>query len=592
MARLGLYGLPKTQHQACPQFERIVFTQQQPALLTLMYSASKSVLLLQPLKFQAQVWTTALQSQQIEVIEEPTEITFSRLAGQRDAIERANIGLLLVDLGAQHLNAFDICRWYHENYPDLKLILTAGLRKKVLATERRLALEQGAEDFFPGFQQDNILPAAISRVKRILELLKYHPLVEKDLIDDLMAFYRHGAVPAYQLPTPTQMAFATARQSCPVDFEENPQTSTIILPERAYSVQRLPDPEPSQPTAQPAAPRNTKLSKFYLKASLVALLLLIAGFWGWLRSPRQLQLSPSQGAATLALTPNFAEVPDVPEGLYNYGGSATWALIRPNVEDAIADVYPNLQLRYVETVSGTPGSGQGIKMLLDGKIDFTQSTRPLNDEEYAIATTRGFKITQHAIGLDGIAVVVHPSLNVPGLTVPQLRQIYLGNISNWNQLGGPDRTITPFSRQPGDSGTADYFQEYVLQNEPFSSTVVPIYSTTDALRQLNRTNGGIYYASAAEVLYQCIGKPIPLGLSSDKLIPPQQGASTQNCPSTRNQPNLAAFRDGSYPLTRPLYVIVKENKDREQLIGEAYTDMMLSEQGQQLIEQAGFVRIE
>lgn len=556
-----------------------------------MDTASKSVLLLQPLKFQAQVWTTALQSQQIEVIEEPAGISFSQLAGQRDAIERANIGLLLVDLGAQHLNAFDVCRWYHDNYPDLKLILTAGLREKVLSTERRLALEQGAEDLFPGFQQDNILPAAIGRVRRILEILRYHPLEEQNLIDDLMTFYRHGAVPAHKLPTPAEMAFSTSRQSCPIDFEENPQT-TIILPERAYSVQRLSSPEESPTPVPPPSPPKPKLSRFYLKASLVALLLLIAGFWGWLRSPRQLQISPIQGAANLALTPTFSEVPDVPEGLYNYGGSATWALIRPQVEAAIAEVYPNLQLRYVETVKGTPGSGQGIKMLLDGKIDFTQSTRPLNDEEYAIATKRGFKVNQHAIGLDGIAVVVHPSLNVPGITVAQLRQIYLGNINNWNQLGGPDRDIIPFSRQSGDSGTADYFQTYVLQNEPFSSSVVPIYSTTDALRQLNGSTGGIYYASAAEVLYQCIGKPIPLGLSPDKLIPPQQGKPTQNCPPARNQPNLEAFRDGSYPITRSLYVIVKENKDREQLIGEAYTDMMLSEQGQKLIEQAGFVRIE
>lgn len=180
-----------------------------------MDSASKSVLLLQPLKFQAQVWTTALQSQQIEVIEEPVGISFSQLAGQRDAIERANIGLLLVDLGAQHLNAFDICRWYHDNYPDLKLILTAGLRKKVLSTERRLALEQGAEDLFPGFQQDNILPAAIGRVRRILEILRYHPLEEQNLIDDLMAFYRHGAVPAHKLPTPRKWRFRLLARAAP-----------------------------------------------------------------------------------------------------------------------------------------------------------------------------------------------------------------------------------------------------------------------------------------------------------------------------------------------------------------------------------------
>ena len=565
-----------------------------------MFSTSKSVLLLQPLKFQAQVWKTVLHSQQIDVIEEPAEINFSQLAGQRDAIERASIGLLLVDLGAQHINAFDICQWYHQNYPDLKLVLTAGLRNKVLATERRLALEQGAEDFFPGFQQDNLLPAALTRVRRVLEILNAHPLAEQDLVDDLMAFYRYGAVPAHQLPTPSQLIYASARQSCPIESGDIPQSPTIILPENAYSMQQIATQEPLPSPAQSPTVQKSGLSKLYLRASLVTLLLLIAGFWGWLRSPRQLQLSSNQeirsnqGAADLALAPNFAEVPNVPEGLYNYGGSATWALIRPSVEDEIATAYPHLQLRYTEAISGTPGSGQGIKMLLDGKIDFTQSSRSLQDQEYAIAQKRGFKLQQHVIGMDGVAVVVHPSLAVSGLTVDQLRQIYLGKVSNWKQLGGPDQTIIPFSRQPQDSGTADYFQEYVLQNQSFSSKIVPVYSTTDALRKLNRTPGGIYYASAAEVLYQCLAKPLPLGLEQKTLISPQLDSAVPagNCPPTRNRPNLMAFRDGSYPITRPLYVIVKENKDREQLIGEAYTDLMLSEQGQQLIEQAGFVRIE
>ena len=569
-----------------------------------MPSSKQSVLLLQPLKFQAQVWKTALQSQQIDVIEEPAEINFSQLASQRDAIKRANIGLLLVDLGAQRLNAFDICRWYHQNYPDLKLILTAGLRKQVLATERRLAAEQGAADFFPGFQQDNLVPAAITRVRRILDILKYHPLEEKDLIDDLMAFYHFGNVPAHKLPTPTDLLFSSdIRPNTPV--EEVPQNSTIILPERAYSMQQLStqDSAPPQSAEIPQPPNSVQksgLNKFYLRASLVTLLLLIAGFWGWLRSPSAPdgQISPlaqqPQGAASLSLSPNFSEVSDVPEGLYNYGGSATWALIRPKVEDEIAAAYPNLQLRYVEATNGTPGSGQGIQMLLDGKIDFTQSTRPLRDKEHAAAKKKGFKLTQHAVGMDGVAVVVHPSLDVPGLTVPQLRKIYLGEVSNWSQVGGPDRDITPFSRHLGDAGTADYFQENVLENQSFSSTVIPVYSTTDALRQLQRTPGGIYYASAAEVLYQCVAKPLPLGNSQKDLIPPQLGSMvpTQDCPPARNQPNLDAFREGRYPITRSLYVIVKENQDREQLIGEAYTDLMLSEQGQQLLEQAGFVRIE
>ncbi|NJM67056.1 MAG: phosphate ABC transporter substrate-binding protein [Acaryochloris sp. RU_4_1] len=383
------------------------------------------------------------------------------------------------------------------------------------------------------------------------------------------------------------------RQSLTVD--DVPPHPTIILPNQAYSVQRIVTPEPLfSPARSFEAPLpKIRLRKRYLQGSLVALLCLFAGVWGWLQLSRPLQLSPNQGGAELTLPADFAAVPNVPEGVYNYGGSTAWALVRPKIDAAIAAAYPNLQLRYIEAANGTPGSGQGIKMLLEGKIDFAQSTRPLKDAEYKTAQNRGFKLTQYAVGIDGVAIVVHPSLNLPGITIPQLRQIYLGNVRNWQELGGPDQAITPLSRQPGNSGTADYFQEYVLQNQSFGSTVTLVYSTTDALRQFNRDRGAIYYASAAEVLYQCLAKPIPLGLNPKRLIPPQLGArvSSSDCPSTRNRPNLAAFRDGSYPMTRPLYVIVKENQDREQLIGDAYRDMMLSEQGQQVLEQAGFVRI-
>ncbi|MHC5833530.1 MAG: substrate-binding domain-containing protein, partial [Nostoc sp.] len=89
----------------------------------------------------------------------------------------------------------------------------------------------------------------------------------------------------------------------------------------------------------------------------------------------------------------------------------------------------------------------GIRMLLDGKLDFAQSSRSLTDQEQAIAKERGFTLEQRQVGMDGIAVVVNPSLNVSGLTVEQLQQIYLGQITNWNQVGGPNLPITPLSQR-------------------------------------------------------------------------------------------------------------------------------------------------
>jgi phosphate transport system substrate-binding protein len=55
--------------------------------------------------------------------------------------------------------------------------------------------------------------------------------------------------------------------------------------------------------------------------------------------------------------------------------------------------------------------------------------------------------------------------------------------------------------------------------------------------------------------------------------------------------NAQAFRSGDYPITRNLFVIIKQNGQTDQQAGQAYADWLLSSQGQELVEQAGFVRI-
>lgn len=230
-------------------------------------------------------------------------------------------------------------------------------------------------------------------------------------------------------------------------------------------------------------------------------------------------------------------------------------------------------------------------MLLDGQLDFAHSARPLTASEYATAKQRGFTLSQRQVGIDGIAVVVNPSLNVPGLTIEQLQQIYLGQITNWKQVGGPNLPITPFSQRPEDADTVIANRD--VNNQALSSNVKYVHSTTEALRQVSKTPGSLYYASARAVVPQCSVKALPLGRTSSELIPPyrQPLIPSQQCPSQRNQVNTDAFKNGSYPITTKLYVIVKQNKGQEQQAGEAYARLLLTDLGQNAIAQAGFVGV-
>ncbi len=346
---------------------------------------------------------------------------------------------------------------------------------------------------------------------------------------------------------------------------------------------------------------NTEIGLFVrgLIIGKVLTLMVIGGLVWWLLKPNLLSRSSVNSSSNQSLNidsttaSTFQTVADVPTDSFNYGGSTAWASIRQLVDSQIQSDRPELQLRYLDPVNGSPGSSSGIRMLLDGKLDFAQSSRSLTDEEQAIAKERGFTLEQRQVGMDGIAVVVNPSLNVSGLTVEQLQQIYLGQITNWNQVGGPNLPITPFSQRPEDADTVIFPSNSNLKGQAFGSNVQYVYSTTDAVRQLSKTPGGVYYASARSVVFQCSVKALLLGYTSGQLIPPYREpmVSPEQCPRQRNQLNTQALKNGSYPMIANLFVIIKQNKGREQQIGDAYAKLLLTDQGQKAIQQAGFVGV-
>lgn len=332
-------------------------------------------------------------------------------------------------------------------------------------------------------------------------------------------------------------------------------------------------------------------------ALLITAALIGGGFW-WFTNKSGFNLGGSSKPSSTnssSQTPveSFAKVQNVPSGLFNYGGSTSWAPIRGDVDQAIQVARPEFKLRYVEPTGVPPSSGAGIKMLLDGQLGFAQSSRPLLESEYNGAKQRGFNLQQIPVAIDGLAVAVNPNLNIPGLTLDQLKSIYTGTTTNWKQLGGPNLPIKPYSRPNNSGGTVELFVEDILGGQGFGANVEFVPTTTQALQKLAGSPGGIYFASAPEVVPQCKIKPLPLGRKAGELVPPYQEplVPALECPGKRNQLNIQAFQNGSYPITRNLFVIVKQNGQIEQQAGVAYANLLLTSQGQELIAKSGFVRI-
>lgn len=189
-------------------------------------------------------------------------------------------------------------------------------------------------------------------------------------------------------------------------------------------------------------------------------------------------------------------------------------------------------------------------------------------------------VPQSAESPDGLAIAVHPSLSIEGLTLDQLKEIYTGQITNWNQVGGPNLKITPYSRSLDDSGTTEFFKENILGNKNLGANVVLIPTTTQALNRVGKlpNEGGIYYASAPEVINQCLVKTLRISRhvgSSFIGLYQDSAKSGEECSGQYKQLNLEALQNGEYPITRRLFVIIKQNGQVDEDAGEAYARLLM-----------------
>ncbi len=106
----------------------------------------------------------------------------------------------------------------------------------------------------------------------------------------------------------------------------------------------------------------------------------------------------------------------------------------------------------------------------------------------------------HVVALDGLPVLVHPSNPVRGLTILQVRDIYTGKITNWNQVGGPNRPIVIIS-QDTNSGTCETFETIVMAGEAMAGSVEYVGSNGAVrARQVCRMDDDVVFLVDGDVI--------------------------------------------------------------------------------------------
>ncbi|MBN2139929.1 MAG: PstS family phosphate ABC transporter substrate-binding protein [Desulfovibrionaceae bacterium] len=146
-------------------------------------------------------------------------------------------------------------------------------------------------------------------------------------------------------------------------------------------------------------------------------------------------------------------------GSLKINGSTTVLPIAQKVAEAYMKENPAVSI----SISGG-GSSNGLKALIDGNTDIADASRFIKDKEIELAVDNGRYPVPFAIAYDSIVPIVHPSNKVNDLSIEQLRDIYMGKITNWKDVGGDDRPIVVISRD-SSSGTFETWAEKVMHKE-------------------------------------------------------------------------------------------------------------------------------
>ena len=216
------------------------------------------------------------------------------------------------------------------------------------------------------------------------------------------------------------------------------------------------------------------------------------------------------------------------------------------------------------------GSGVGITSLLDGTTDIAMASRDLKTEEKLKFTEKKKDIEKVIIAYDALSVIVNPENKVSQLTREQLEKIFTGELTNWKEVGGADEKIVAYSRE-SSSGTFEFFKEMVMDKKNYAATVLSMPATGAIVQSVSQTKGAIGYIGMA---YETTGiKNISVSYDSGK---------------TYVAPSLAAAKDKSYPISRPLfYMYDKANKEKVQ----PFVDYAVSEEGQKIVADIGYVPV-
>lgn len=250
-------------------------------------------------------------------------------------------------------------------------------------------------------------------------------------------------------------------------------------------------------------------------------------------------------------------------------GNGIWRL-EPNREDV-----PNNFFGERIKSSQTHNS---IINLIDNQTDIIISARKMSADEKLYAESVGVSLIETPVALDALVFLLNKQNVVKSLTVKQIQDIYLGNITNWNELGGANEVIKPFIRN-ANSGSQEMMKEIVMDNTGMPDWEVghndEIISTMAAVyTELSMYQNGICFSPhyyKEYIIREAVGAGNVKSIEINKIYP-----------------DAKSIKNKSYPFVANVYVSIRSDIDHNSMTYKLY-EWLQTEAGKRVIRESGYV---
>ncbi len=253
------------------------------------------------------------------------------------------------------------------------------------------------------------------------------------------------------------------------------------------------------------------------------------------------------------------------------------------VVDGAAAVFPVysafVNATYPETTEFRDGyfeynnTVEGYKLLGEKKTDIFFGGYP-SEEQIQAAKEKGTTFRYTPIGAEAFVFFVHKDNPIDTLTTQQIQKIYSGEITNWKELGGQNEPIVAFQRNEG-SGSQSRLQRFM--------NGIPIMEAPT--EQVDDLMAGI-----VERVANYKSKPSSIGFSfryyMEGII---KNPDIKLLSVDGVAPTPENIKNGTYPIVGPLYAVTYEGNENENV--EKLLQWVLSDEGQQIVEQTGYAGV-